>query len=212
MAVPNPLPTDVLEIMKVEYTEAGEFYRHTYATIWQSGSILIASAFVVVGFLIQSRQVMSALTLIPIALIVFWWLGIFEPMNRYADWRLRRASQIECYVGGLAQFRQSRYVPKLNRVFLARSSCDRVWKAWPYGVRCAVRVGILFLALLLAVASNLLPVGAILGFVFLFIVAMLLKSEWRRERCTERPERVLQARCACRSADSEASPHFESDG
>jgi hypothetical protein len=190
MAIQPQLQPGVLEFVTIEYREAGEFYRHTHSTIWQSGSILIASAFLVVAFLIRDEKIRTAMTLVPVAMLAFWWLGIFEPMNRYADWRIHRAKQIEEWVSGLAQFMRSGYAPKLASVFRERNSCDCVWRAWRLRVRWAVRGGIVTLIGLLVFVSGIFGLldgllsiaGTILGFILLVASALLLTPEWNCDR------------------------------
>jgi len=137
----------------LEYREASELFRHIYTNIWQSGAIFIASAFVVVGFLLQSNRIETPYTLIPMALIAFWWLGIFEPLNHYGDWRSMRAAQIERVVAGLTRG-PNNSTPKLFRVPLERLTETHDGRPWQPGwlhVRTAVRFFAFLLEVLLAV-------------------------------------------------------------
>lgn len=78
-----------------EYQQCAESYRHTYATIWQAGGLfgIVSGAIVAIGSteggLDPIIQVLAPLPLL------FWYLGIFRPMNRYGEWRNERLSEIE---------------------------------------------------------------------------------------------------------------------
>ena len=111
--ITSRLDDHVVQFMQTEYIQANEFYRHTYATIWQSGSILLGSALLVVGSLAASDRISSPITLVPIIAILFWWLGIFEPMNAYGDWRRQRAADVEARITMSGEFLSAQYAPVL---------------------------------------------------------------------------------------------------
>jgi hypothetical protein len=78
-----------------EYEQCAESYRHTYATIWQAGGLfgIISGAIVAIGSTQGSLDpIIQVLAPLP---LVFWYLGIFRPMNRYGEWRSRRLSDLE---------------------------------------------------------------------------------------------------------------------
>ena len=81
----------------VEYQQCMESYRHTYATIWQAGSVFAAASAALIAF--SSKSTDGALPwwiqlLAPMP-IIFWWWGIFWPMNRYGEWRSSRLKTLE---------------------------------------------------------------------------------------------------------------------
>lgn len=79
-----------------EYEQCMESYRHTYATIWQAGGIFAAISAAIVAFGANEATGIPPwiLVLAPV-LFLFWWWGIFRPMNRYGEWRNDRLAQIE---------------------------------------------------------------------------------------------------------------------
>ncbi len=82
-----------------EYKDCSEGFRHTYATIWQSGVVFATISVAIFGFFFSfQNQVKMSLPYLPfIALfgIVLWWVMVFEPMNRYGDARGKRCEEIE---------------------------------------------------------------------------------------------------------------------
>lgn len=82
-----------------EYDECAECFRHTYATIWQSGILFATFSLAIFGFFFSFQNVLSAylpyLPFISLSSIIVWWLMIFEPMNRYGDIREKRCREIE---------------------------------------------------------------------------------------------------------------------
>lgn len=87
-----------------EYSECMESYRHTYQTIWQASSFFIA----VTAALIAYSTYINNLTLKLISFIpyIFWWLGIFTPMDRYGKIRFNRLVKLENIINSL--------IPNLN--------------------------------------------------------------------------------------------------
>lgn len=86
-----------LEIFKLEYQHVAEGYRHTYATIWQAGSVLTAISAVLLAFTGSPPTNPSAdlvMWIWPLPFF-FWWLGIFTPMDRYGKLRLKRLAELE---------------------------------------------------------------------------------------------------------------------
>lgn len=86
----------VFDGYKMEYEQCAESYRHTYATIWQAGGLfgVISGAIVAVGSSGDGGLDPLLQVLAPLPLL-FWYLGIFRPMNRYGEWRSKRLSVLE---------------------------------------------------------------------------------------------------------------------
>ena len=86
-----------VEAYLVEYQQCMSSYRHTYATIWQAGSIFAAISAAIIAFSSKSADGsipwwIQLLTPLP---ILFWWWGIYLPMNRYGELRSTRLSRLE---------------------------------------------------------------------------------------------------------------------
>ena len=75
----------------VEYRECVESYRHTYATIWQAGVFSAAIAAAIISFT-DKGDLFRVFAPTP---LIFWYLGIFTPMNRYGELRNERLIEIE---------------------------------------------------------------------------------------------------------------------
>lgn len=84
----------VLNAYLTEYSECMSSYRHTYQTIWQVGSFFAAISAGMFAFSNADGGDNWAMALAPLPLIL-WWLGVFEPMNRYGESRKRRLEAIE---------------------------------------------------------------------------------------------------------------------
>jgi hypothetical protein len=82
-----------------EYKECAECFRHTYATIWQSGVLFATFSAAVFGFFFSFQDklnvIMPILPFISLSSIIIWCLMVFEPMNHYGDIRATRCGQIE---------------------------------------------------------------------------------------------------------------------
>lgn len=135
-----------------EYEESAECFRHTYATIWQSGILFATFSVAVFGFFFSFQDVLnvylSYLPFISLSSIILWWLMIFEPMNRYGDIRAERCRQIEEEL--------SNVIPNLNM---------RHFRSYGGTKKRALRVrwGVRLLAIVIIVLMLLL----VLNFVFL---------------------------------------------
>lgn len=79
-----------------EYHECMESYRHTYETIWQAGGVFAAISAGLVAFGDRGEGGALALgqVLAPLP-VIFWYLGVFRPMNRYGEMRNDRLKDIE---------------------------------------------------------------------------------------------------------------------
>jgi len=93
-----------------EYHECAECFRHTYATIWQSGILFATFSAAVFGFYVsfQGKTIvfLPFLPFVSLASILVWTVLVFESMNRYGDIRASRCELIEEEL--------STIVPKLN--------------------------------------------------------------------------------------------------
>lgn len=95
-----PLSEEARQAHLVEYEQCMESYRHTYATIWQAGALFaaISAAIVALGGSDSGAtgfHVPAAIEVLAPLPFLFWWLGIFRPMNRYGELRNDRLAQIE---------------------------------------------------------------------------------------------------------------------
>jgi MFS family permease len=93
--VPDELERDAIDAYLAEYAQCANTYTSTYATIWSAGALFTATsaAFLVVAGL-QSGPIRAAVLFAPLP-IIFWYLGLFRPMNRYAELRTKRLERIE---------------------------------------------------------------------------------------------------------------------
>jgi hypothetical protein len=130
-----------------EYKESAECFRHTYATIWQSGIMFATFSAAIFGFFFSFQNELHIylpyLPFISLSAIVLWWIMIFEPMNRYGDVREERCKQIEEEL--------SNAIPSLNmRQFRSYGKAKRRFLRVRWGVRIlAVLIIVLMLLLLL---------------------------------------------------------------
>lgn len=87
---------DASDFYKMEYEQCASGYRHTYQTIWAAGAVFaVASAAILgIGRSESGDIALSAGIVGPIPML-FWWLGIFRPMNRYAEHRSARLATLE---------------------------------------------------------------------------------------------------------------------
>jgi hypothetical protein len=115
MSTPEQLEPEARRALLVEYEQCMESYRHTYQTIWQAGALFAAISAAVVAIAAKgggssiviamhaSRATyvasssssafwVSAAAPIP---FLFWYLGIFLPMNGYGEVRAERLADIE---------------------------------------------------------------------------------------------------------------------
>jgi hypothetical protein len=90
------LSSEAIQGYLTEYQQCMESYRHTYATIWQAGAIFAAISAALVAFAEKGGSGVTPLIqlLAPLP-ILFWWQGIFRPMNRYGELRRKRLEEIE---------------------------------------------------------------------------------------------------------------------
>lgn len=97
----SSLSPEAIKCYLTEYHECMESYRHTYATIWQSGAVITAIYVAIVAFANISEIGRGSLGIPPLIQVLapvpflFWWWGIFRPMNRYGELRSDRLVKIE---------------------------------------------------------------------------------------------------------------------
>lgn len=109
------LDPEARRALLVEYEQCMESYRHTYQTIWQAGALFGAISAAVLAIsakgggstvVIAMHQATSTYTSTPSSSgfwvsvaapvpFLFWYLGIFLPMNGYGEVRAERLAAIE---------------------------------------------------------------------------------------------------------------------
>lgn len=98
------LSDEAREALLIEYRECMESYRHTYATIWQAGGIFTAISAAVIALLalssISDPSTLRLFTILAPVPFLFWWRGVFTPMNRYGELRNDRLKEIEEELSG----------------------------------------------------------------------------------------------------------------
>lgn len=87
-------PKDKIELYKLEYEQCVMLYRNIYEEIWKIFSYLtaIGAGLLVLGHEYLSPGVTVSAASIP---IIYWYLGIYIPMDRYGNMRLNRLADIE---------------------------------------------------------------------------------------------------------------------
>jgi hypothetical protein len=100
-----------------EYEQCMDSYRHTYATIWQAGTVFIAVSAGILAFGKPDKagEISLGILLIAPLPILFWYQGIFRPMNRYGEGRRKRLQEIEALLNGLEPRLQMRHVTDFNK-------------------------------------------------------------------------------------------------
>ncbi len=87
----KPLSEQAFQAYLLEYEQRVESYRHTYETIWQASALFAALS---AGVLAFRDSIPHANLLAPLP-VIFWFLGIYRPMNRYGEMRNDRLVEIE---------------------------------------------------------------------------------------------------------------------
>lgn len=86
------LSPEAFQASITEYEQCMESYRHTYETIWQASALFSAISAAIVAF---GDRIGSFSDLIAPLPVIFWYVGIFRPMNRYGEARNDRLVEIE---------------------------------------------------------------------------------------------------------------------
>mgnify|MGYP001294805292 CR=1 FL=1 len=101
------LSSEAFKAYLVEYEQCMQNYRHTFATIWQAGALFAAISAGIIAFagLSPIGHTSTGLTslilvLVPIP-IIFWYLGLYRPMNRYCEQDNDRLVQIEEFLSSI---------------------------------------------------------------------------------------------------------------
>jgi hypothetical protein len=89
-SVGGSLSAEAFQGYLTEYEQCLESYRHTYETIWQASALFAAISAGIIAF--GNTQIPSIVGPLP---IIFWYLGIFRPMNRYGELRNDRLAELE---------------------------------------------------------------------------------------------------------------------
>jgi len=87
------------EVFKLEYKNLADGHRHTYQTIWQTGSVFTAISAALLAFSTLFYSTSANIELLirwiwPLPYL-FWWLAIFTPMDKYGKLRLQRLRELE---------------------------------------------------------------------------------------------------------------------
>lgn len=109
---PPKISSAAFQAYLVEYEQCMQNYRHTFATIWQAGALFAAISAGIIAFAGSSPIGHTSTGLTPLILVlvpiplIFWYLGIYRPMNRYCEQDNDRLVQIEDFL--------SSTIPDLN--------------------------------------------------------------------------------------------------
>ena len=114
----------VLNAYLTEYEQCMESYRHTYQTIWQVGSIFAAIGGAMFAFGDNAGKLSWTQTFAPLPLL-FWYLGVFLPMDRYGDVRRARLVWIESAINrewglSLSHYRDLQTLETKRKVSMGR--------------------------------------------------------------------------------------------
>jgi hypothetical protein len=91
---PSGISTQAFEGYLKEYEQCMESYRHTYETIWQAGALFGAISAAIVSFAEGDLALLAPIR------IIFWYWGVFLPMNGYGEMRNDRLVEIEERLSG----------------------------------------------------------------------------------------------------------------
>jgi len=96
-----PVRPATIKAKLTEYEQCMECYRHTYATIWQAGALFTAISALMVPLMGSINTSNNASEISRFILVIaplpflFWVLGIFWPMNAYAEKRAKLLANME---------------------------------------------------------------------------------------------------------------------
>ena len=97
-----PSSIDATEGYFKEYEQAVGTYRFTYQTIWQAGSVFVTATAAIIAIAASgSGGVDTAVQFLAPLPFLFWWWGVYRPMNRYGEIHSERAAEIEAMLNGM---------------------------------------------------------------------------------------------------------------
>jgi hypothetical protein len=114
--MPTKLDQQAFDAYLAEYAQCAATYMSTYSTIWSAGALFTAATaglLVVAG--LQSGPIRAALVFAPLPFL-FWYLGLFRPMNRYAELRTKRLESIEGYLSKRVPDLEMRHFRDFNEI------------------------------------------------------------------------------------------------
>jgi hypothetical protein len=109
-----------------EYDQCCENYRHTYATIWQAGGLFGVISGALVGLGTKDGSLPPLIQVLAPAPLIFWFLGIFLPMNRYGELRSSRLAAIEKLLPTLVQGLEMDHFRSYDRLRKRESELSRI--------------------------------------------------------------------------------------
>lgn len=85
---------NTIDLYKLEYEKAAERYENIYKAVWANFNYLtlLSGGIYAFGTRVFPLEVTAVLAILP---LLFWWVAIFEPMNRYGDRVMYRLMDIE---------------------------------------------------------------------------------------------------------------------
>ena len=96
----TPEAQPLLDIVRMEYEEASEGFRHVHETAWQAGSALFVASGAIAGLGGGSESdVILALAVVPFAI---WFWAVFSPFEHTADSRAVRLAELEHWFSNIA--------------------------------------------------------------------------------------------------------------
>ena len=123
--MPTKLDQQAFDAYLAEYAQCAATYMSTYSTIWSAGALFTAATaglLVVAG--LQSGPIRAALVFAPLPFL-FWYLGLFRPMNRYAEMRTKRLESIELLLSEAIPGLEMRHFRDFNEKRQAQRALDK---------------------------------------------------------------------------------------
>jgi hypothetical protein len=110
-----------------EYEQALGTYRFTYQTIWAAGSIFISASAAVIAVALSGSggADLRLLAAAPLP-FVFWWAGVFTPMNRYGELHATRAAELEATLNARVPGLTMTHFTAFNEGRRAHTGMDRL--------------------------------------------------------------------------------------
>lgn len=143
-----------------EYEQCSESYRHTYATIWQAGALFGVVSGAIVGLSSRNGSLAPVIQVLAPLPLLFWYAGIFRPMNHYGEMRSERLAQLEELLADHVPGLEMRHFRSYDIARKGESRMYRVvtfkWIWRPRVTEIVTIVGILLLtAEIVLISSNL---------------------------------------------------------